>query len=159
MAEDASLRVRPMKAADAPVCAEIFVAARRRARPDLPADRFSTEDFDHAASGLEIIVVDLRTEIAGFACIDRAQRELALLFISPSAQGRGAGALLLAEAGRILGPGAHLCCDAQNLSGRAFYRAQGWVESGESWGRVHFTRPGPMVPLFPALLGVPLFAL
>ncbi|MCW0181762.1 MAG: GNAT family N-acetyltransferase [Zavarzinia sp.] len=159
MAEGGRLRVRPMCPAEARACADIFVAARRRARPDVPADRFSTEDFDLATAGLEILIVEHQGLVAGFAGLDRHHRELELLFVSPEAQGRGAGALLLAESGRILGLGAHLRCDARNTSGRAFYRAQGWVETGESWGRIQFTRPDPIMALFPSLLGVPLFAL
>lgn len=159
MAEGDRLRVRPMLAAEAEACAGIFVAARRRARPDVPAERFSAEDFDLAAAGLEIIIVEHQGLVAGFAGFNRRQRELELLFVSPEAQGLGAGALLLAESGRLLGAGAHLRCDARNTTGRAFYRAQGWVETGESWGRIQFTRPDPMTALFPSLLGMPLFAL
>jgi len=153
------LRIRPAKAFDLAACAEIFLAARRRAKPHVPPDRFAAEDFTHAITDLELRIAERHGAVVGFAGYDPITREIDLLFVSPEEQGRGAGALLLAEVGRLLGPGAYLRCEAHNAQVRAFYRAQGWVESRESWGQVEFTRPeAPRMP-FPGLLGVPLFAL
>jgi len=158
MAEGDRLRFRPARPADHGACAEIFLAARMRANPDIPADRFAIEDFNLSTDDLEILVAERGGLVVGFVGLDRAQRELSHLFVSPLEQGRGVGALLLAEAGRILGPGAHLLCDAQNTSVREFYRAQGWVEARESWGFIEFVRPDAGRLPFPASLGSPLFA-
>ena len=120
----------------------------------MPAERFAFEDFTLAITDLDLIVAERAGRIVGFAGYDLLGGEIDLLFVSPEEQGRGVGALLLAEAAGRLGPRAHLRCDAANTSVRAFYRAQGWVERGQSWGQVEFVRPYPLFP-FPAMLGMP----
>ncbi|MCF4166054.1 GNAT family N-acetyltransferase [Zavarzinia compransoris] len=156
MAEDALLRARTVEAGDIWACAEIFLDARRRAKPHVPADRFAFEDFSLATADLDLIVAERGGDIVGFAGFDPPANEIDLLFVAPAAQGRGVGALLLAEATRRLRPGAHLRCEASNGAVRAFYRAQGWVELGESWGEVEFIRPNPSLLPFRAILAAPL---
>lgn len=158
LAEGDRLRFRPAQSDDLAICAEIFLAARMRANPDVPADRFSIDDFDHATADQEILVAERGAAVVGFVSLDRERNELSHLFVSPREQGRGVGALLLAQAGRLLGPGAHLQCDAHNTSVRDFYRAQGWVEAKVSWGFVEFVKPEAGRLPFPASLGSPLFA-
>lgn len=157
-AESDRLRFRSARPNDYAACAEIFLAARKLANPGVPPDRFAIEDYNLSIDDLEVLVAERGGLVVGFVGLDRARRELSHLFVSPIEQGRGVGALLLAEAGRILGPGAHLLCDAQNLPVREFYRAQGWVEARESWGFIEFVRPDAGRLPFPASLGSPLFA-
>ncbi len=157
-AEGDRLRFRPARSDDFGACAEIFLAARMMANPEVPPDRFAIEDFSLSTADLEIMVAERGRRVVGFVSLDRERLELDHLFVSPQEQGRGVGALLLAEAGRILGPGARLLCDAQNTAVRAFYRAQGWLEARESWGFVEFVRPGAGRLPFPASLGSPFFA-
>ncbi|MFA5120321.1 GNAT family N-acetyltransferase [Zavarzinia sp.] len=159
MAETDELRLRAVEPGDEAACAEIFVTARRRARPDLPAERFSLEDYSVATADLDLIVAERGGRVHGFVAFSRLEREVELLFVAPEAQGCGTGALLLAAAARRLGSGAHLLCDLNNVGGRAFYRAQGWVETRVVWGRVEFIRPEAAALPFPAMLGMPIFAL
>lgn len=123
-------RVRRARPRDMRACAALYCAARRRAYPRVPADRFTLDDFALSTRGLETWVADCHDQILGFVSFDRAGREIAHLYVTPDLQGRGVGRRLLTKACRLIGEGAVLECDSRNQSVVAFYQALGWVEQG-----------------------------
>lgn len=86
-----------------------------------------------AASRLADTIVATRADaIAGFVMIDGDQIDQ--LYLDRSARGAGVGAVLLAEAERIVlasgHPGAWLAAATGNTAARRFYEHRGWIDDG-----------------------------
>ncbi|MFL6154481.1 MAG: GNAT family N-acetyltransferase [Marmoricola sp.] len=127
--EASDVLIRPGTEADLPEIAELFIATRRSAVPQMPpvvsdddairawfADHRGTKEYWVADDG----------DIVGFAMLDGAW--LNSLYIGPQRQGSGIGSMLLDLVKAQRPDGFGLWVFASNTSARGFYHRHGLVE-------------------------------
>lgn len=122
--------VRAATAADAPRCAEIFLAGRRQAFPDPPLAIFGFDDYFGCVADQEVWVAEVAGEIAGFVSASRDDGIIRNLFVADSWQRRGIGRLLLEHASCRLNGAARLHCSVRNQPACNFYQHIGWTQAG-----------------------------
>lgn len=123
------LTLRPADAEDMSEVAELYIAARRTARGQMPAGVHDDEAVRRWMADLptrkEVWLAE-RDEVTGFVVLDGAW--LDSLYVGPQHQGTGLGTVLLdlVKAQRPAGFG--LWVFASNTSARGFYHRHGLVE-------------------------------
>ena len=123
--------VRPARPDETPAIVALWHATKREAYPYLPLEQGRSLEDDlgffrgHVEPRCRIWVACLGDEIAGFLALDGSYIDR--LYIHPTAQRRGAGGALLAEARRFCPHGLELHTHQQNASARAFYERHGFV--------------------------------
>ena len=120
--------LRPARPADAPVVAEIFLAARAEAMPYLPEVHTDDETRiwigDVVLSRSEVVVAEIGDRLAGFAALDADL--LDHLYVHPDLQRRGVGEALLARAKELRPDGFRLWVFQRNTDARRFYERHGF---------------------------------
>ncbi len=129
-----AVEIRPFVPADGAACATIYTKAARWAFFWTPFPDIDVTAFFAATVGETILVATLHGAVIGFVAFERPDRFIHHLYVDPAHHKLGAGAALLRAAAAVTGPGAHLKCQTRNQTARAFYRAQGWIESDETGG-------------------------
>ncbi|RNL64989.1 GNAT family N-acetyltransferase [Nocardioides marmoriginsengisoli] len=138
---DADVLIRPGTAEDLAEIAELFIATRRDAVPQMPpvvsdddairqwfADHCDTHEYWVAEDG----------EIIGFAMLDGAW--LNSLYVGPPRQGSGIGSMLLDLIKAQRPDGFGLWVFASNASARGFYHRHGLVELEHTDGSANAER-------------------
>ncbi|HEX3855471.1 MAG TPA: GNAT family N-acetyltransferase [Polyangiaceae bacterium] len=123
------LSVRLASAADDAACAEIFLAARKRAFHWLQPSQFALDDYARSTIDEEVWVATRGGSVEGFVSAYLPDGFLHHLFVHPRAQRCGVGSELLLTAERRLRRPASLKCLVQNSSARRFYEKHGWAET------------------------------
>lgn len=98
------------------------------------ADEMSLDDFDRDTLDEHIILAEEHGQVLGFASLYVPNRFIHLLFVHPSAAGKGVGKQLLQQSVAVLGTPVTLKCVSDNHKALTFYKKQGWkaiVEEGE----------------------------
>lgn len=98
------------------------------------ADEMSLDDFDRDTLDEYIILAEEHGQVLGFASLYVPNRFIHLLFVQPSAAGKGVGKQLLQQSVTVLGTPVTLKCVSDNHKALTFYKKQGWkaiVEEGE----------------------------
>ena len=133
---DTSIRVRACRPADAPVIAEVFLAARATSLPWLPKVHADADVRAWVAQVLihrpETFVAESEGRVVGFAAL--REDHLDHLYVHPDFHGRGAGTALLGEAVRHRPNGLKLWVFQQNAQARRFYERRGFVLLHETDG-------------------------
>ncbi|MFD7716856.1 GNAT family N-acetyltransferase [Streptomyces sp. NPDC059814] len=132
-----TVRLRDARADDAGSLTRLFLASRAAAMPYLPgvhSDEATLGWMTHAVlPGTDVWVAELHeegggAEIVGFVSVDG--EELEHLYLSPGAQRRGIGTLLLAKAREHSPGGLALYAFQRNAGARAFYERHGFTAVG-----------------------------
>lgn len=126
--------VRDMVEADRDALRQLFVAARNAAFSWAPAGAHQLQDFDASTVGEQVLVAVLGAQPIGFASVWLEDSFLHNLFVHPTQQGRGVGAMLLAACDRYFSSVATLKCLVANGRALGFYKAQGWTVRSEADG-------------------------
>lgn len=123
-----------MDGQDLPSLRALFLDARRAAFHWRPAEAFRLGDFDQQTQGEHILVAtDEAGAVTGFVSVWEPDAFIHHLYVAPERQGRGIGHALLRAAGWP-GGSLRLKCLARNAGALAFYRAHGFVETGQGTG-------------------------
>jgi chorismate mutase/GNAT superfamily N-acetyltransferase len=126
---DVDLVLRPATAEDLAEIAELYIATRRDAVPQMPAPVHDDAEirawFERTGADKEIWVAE-DDQIVAFAVLDGEW--LDSLYVGPQRQGSGIGALLLDLVKAQRPDGFGLWVFASNTAGRGFYHRHGLVE-------------------------------
>jgi len=121
--------LRPAVAADAPEIAEVFLASRQDALPDLPNVHSDDETRrwipEVVMRRSEVWVAELDGKIVGFLSV--AGEHLDHLYLRPGYYRQGIGDRLLAQAKAMSPQRLRLFTFQRNARARAFYEARGFV--------------------------------
>ncbi len=123
------LHIRRATPADAPRCADIFLAGRKAAFP-WAADRFQHADYAKSVQDETVWVIERGGLVCGFASLYEPEAFLHNLFVDPACHRQGLGRALLDHLCRRASGPITLKCVAANQPALAFYRAHGWTEIG-----------------------------
>lgn len=123
--------IRKLQPGDEAACADILNRAWNTAMPHRP--RWVTlEQFHLETEGEWVFVATCEAGISGFISIWMIDAFVHHLYVDPSYQRQGIGAALLTHAvGITKGMELSLKCLVDNENALKFYRALGFVESGE----------------------------
>jgi putative acetyltransferase len=128
--------LRPLKSADVPNLAQLWVASWQEAMPGIDfAARFQW--FSNHLRTLEatgfvtVCAIDSADSIVGFVSVNPATAYLDQLAVASAAKGKGVARLLLDEARRISPHGIVLEVNADNLRALAFYEREGFEKISE----------------------------
>lgn len=83
------------------------------------------------AAGAQIFVAEDEKGLVGFVLFDPARKWLEQIAVAPRAQGRGAARALIGCAKAACPQGFGLDVNADNFRALAFYRREGFVQTGE----------------------------
>jgi len=125
------INIRRAEVKDAAVLARIFLESRLKAFYWLNPARFRLEDFEKETAGEMVYVAeDGSGKILGFISVWEPERFIHHLYIAPNQQRRGVGKQLLESLSSWLPLPYRLKCKVRNEAACAFYRKNGWVETG-----------------------------
>jgi GNAT superfamily N-acetyltransferase len=128
---NAGISIRRAEAKDSAVLARIFMESRLAAFYWQNPARFRLEDFDKETTGEAVFVAeDSSGKLLGFISVWEPDRFVHHLYIAPDQQRRGIGKRLLESLSTWLPLPYQLKCKARNEPACAFYRKNGWVETG-----------------------------
>ncbi|MEO3474452.1 GNAT family N-acetyltransferase [Roseomonas sp. CAU 1739] len=137
----AAVSVRAGVAADAPLLARLFLAARAAAMPGLREAHDAAQVAGWLATHLMTqhtvrvaMLADRPVGYIGFGRDGVHGPMILHLYLDPAAHRRGIGSRLLAEATAALGPRLSLFCIARNTGARAFYEHHGFRAAAISDG-------------------------
>jgi ribosomal protein S18 acetylase RimI-like enzyme len=138
-----TLTIRPATAADAQAIGAVFDTAVQAGwsylgelarTPMFEPEEWDREVADHAPPNVLLVAADAAGAVRGFVAAHPADGELFLLFVHPSAAGRGVGRRLLDAAHDALRDAgrreAFLYTHEQNERALAVYRAAGYRPDG-----------------------------
>ncbi|HEY6418425.1 MAG TPA: GNAT family N-acetyltransferase [Candidatus Binataceae bacterium] len=115
---------------EAVTVANVYIASRRAAFPDMPATIHSDDEIhgwvaENVIPKLETWIAERAGEACGIMVLDRDM--LYWLFVMPAMQRRGVGARLLSKAKELRPSGLRLYVFQSNAPARGFYEARGFV--------------------------------
>lgn len=123
--------IRELRHGDEAICADIFSRAWNTAMPNRRR-LVSAEEFLSETEGERVFVAHRKTRIMGFLSIWMTDAFVHHLYVDPDFQRQGIGVALLARAADFMeGVELSLKCQVQNENAISFYRAVGFVETGE----------------------------
>ena len=133
--------IRPALRTDIPRIMQIRAAVRENRLSD--PSKVTEDDVLAYVTDARLLVWDHAGQVAGFAAW-APDGLIWALFVDPDHEGTGIGSALLARALQSLSQSgqakAHLTTDTGTRA-EAFYRAQGWTDSGRTVdGEIRFTR-------------------
>lgn len=113
---------------------DLWVASWAKTMPEIDFEARRPWLVEHlgrlAADGVAIRVACGPAGPAGFITVDPGNGHLDQLCVAPDAWGTGVAEALIADARRIAPAGLHLSVNADNPRAVAFYRRQGFAETG-----------------------------
>jgi putative acetyltransferase len=130
-----SFSLRRYGESDWPALLALWIESWTQARPDIDfsarapwlAELFASS----LAAGAEIFVAEDAQGLAGFVLFDPARKWLEQIAVAPRGKGSGAAQALIGEAKAACPEGFGLDVNADNFRALAFYRREGFVQTGE----------------------------
>ena len=127
--------LRPYEAADWPALLALWIESWSATRSDIDfaarapwlAELFAKVE----AEGQQIVVATNKKGLLGFVLFDPAKQWLEQIAVAPQAFGSGAAQALLGQAKAACPEGFRLNVNADNFRALAFYRCEGFVQTGE----------------------------
>ncbi len=120
---------------DWPALLTLWIESWTATRPDIDFSvraPWLAELFARSAKeGAQIFVAEDEQGLLGFALFDPARKWLEQIAVAPRALGSGAAQALIGQAKRACPDGFGLDVNADNFRALAFYRSEGFVQTGE----------------------------
>ncbi len=100
--------------------------------PGATPDRVARVEREIADPDFIVLVAEVEAEVVGFAMATPPQNKLQALYVKPNAEGRVGRALLAEIEKRAFSAGASLLAFDASLNAEAFYKANGYTETGRA---------------------------